>query len=265
MLQYDKIFFLHIPKTAGSAFNHIFKPLFGPDRYFEHMESQPELFLSVQQDCRPFFLSGHVYFEAACPLIERSDVFTVTILREPVAQLISHLKWVKYVGSPKYPDPNAIDAEILEFARELFQVPLNDTERIAGFLDRPLGLMLFDNLQVRYLSDPFVPRIGPVQRTKAENNIKKFDLLFTLDDMEKALENLANKFPGIGDINLYNSAKIEDEVDLGNVEIFEFYHRRTAFDRDLYSAAREFSLKFHLSAAKPKMRWFSKFALGNWP
>lgn len=265
MLQYDKIFFLHIPKTAGSAFNHIFKPLFGPDRYFEHMESQPEQFLSVQRDGRPFFLSGHVYFEVACPLIERSDVFAITILREPVAQLISHLKWVKYVGSPKYPDPNAIDTEILEFARELFQVPLNDTERIAGFLDRPLGLMLFDNLQVRYLSDPFVPRVGPGERRKAEENIKKFDLLFTLEDMDIALENLANRFPGVGDIDQHNVAQIEDEVDLESKRIFEFYRRRTAFDRELYSAARKFSLRFHLSAAKAKMSWFSKFAMGSRP
>ncbi|MCZ8543096.1 sulfotransferase family protein [Mesorhizobium qingshengii] len=249
MLQYDKIFFLHIPKTAGSAFNHIFKPLFGPDRYFEHMESQPELFLSVQRDGRPFFMSGHVYFEAACPLIERSDVFTITILREPVAQLISHLKWVKYVGSPKYPDPNAIDAEILEFARELFRVPLSDIASVGDLLDRPLGLRLFDNLQVRYLSDPFVLRVGPEHAKRAIENIIKFKFVFVLEDMAIAHEMLSRKFPGIEDINLYNEAQIVDDVDFRNAEIGNFYLERTALDRQLYLSARSFSLRFHLLKA----------------
>jgi hypothetical protein len=263
MQKYDKVFFLHIPKTAGTSFNNMFKPLFSSDRYFDHMESRPELFKLVQNDDLPFFISGHLYFEYVRSLIERKDVFTITILREPISQLISHLKWVKYVGSPRYPDPAAIDPEILEFSRELFRVPLNDTARIAALLDHPVGLRLFDNLQVRYLSDPFVTRIGETQRRIAVKNIRKFKFLFTLDDMDVALKKLTRIFPGTDDINLCNVAQVEDEVDLENTRVVDFYRRRTVWDRELYSAARTFSLGFHLSDAKAKMRWLPRFALGS--
>ncbi|RWB74615.1 MAG: hypothetical protein EOQ50_15010 [Mesorhizobium sp.] len=263
MQKYDKVFFLHIPKTAGTSFNSMFRPLFSSDRYFDHMESRPELFKSLQSDGFPFFISGHLNFEFARSLIERKDVFTITILREPISQLISHLKWVKYVGSPKYPDPAAIDPEILEFSRDLFQVPLNDTARIATLLDHPVGVRLFDNLQVRYLSDPVIPRIGKMQRRIAVKNIEKFKFLFTLDDMNLALKKLTQIFPGTNDITVCNVAQIEDEVDLEDPKVVDFYRRRTVWDRELYSAAREFSLRFHLSDAKAKMRWLPRFALGN--
>lgn len=249
MLKYDKIFFLHVPKTAGTSFNSIFKPLFAPDRYFDHMESRPDLFWSVQNDGLPFFLSGHLYFDYVRPLIDKADIFTTTILREPIAQLISHLKWVKYVGSPKYPDPAAIDSEILEFSRELFQVPLNDVARIGSLLDHPVGLRLFDNLQVRYMSDPFVPQVGLEQRKKAIENIAMFRFLFALEDLEVALKDLSRKLPGVAGISSHNVAQIEDDIDLHDADVVNFYLEKTEFDQDLYLYARSFSQEFHLSEA----------------
>ncbi|MGH7556629.1 MAG: hypothetical protein ACREMD_02370 [Gemmatimonadota bacterium] len=245
----DKIFFLHIPKTAGSAFNDIFKPCVPEARYFEHMESRRELFETVKGQDAPFFLSEHFAFETARSLIERTDVFSISIVREPIPHLLSHLKWVKYVGSPQYPNHETTPDQIMDLARLLVDVSLGDVVALEELLDSPAGRLLFDNLQVRYLATVTADTVTNVDLERARGNARRMSFVFALEDIDRAVTRLRWHFPRIVALERYNQTPIDERVDFHDPQIWNFYRERTVYDRALYEDVRMWSLANHLSPA----------------
>ena len=210
----DKILFLHIPKTAGSSFNHVFKKIVPEDRYFEHMESRSAEIEPISRIVRPFFLSGHFTFEQVTQIIERRDVFSVSIVRYPAEQFVSHLNWVKYVGSPQFSNPGAIPDAIMSLAKPLFETPLSEVNRIAELIDTATGRKLFDNLQVRYLMSGQADDVGPAHVEAALKNIRRMSFVFPLAEVDRALAMLRQQFPKIGALQRLNEARIRDEFEL---------------------------------------------------
>ncbi|MCC2099479.1 MAG: sulfotransferase family 2 domain-containing protein [Hyphomicrobiales bacterium] len=107
------LFFLHIPKTAGSSFGSEMQqrlsPAFNiifdyrnadiPVRYQEATVFQQ--FLSQDRASRFRFASGHVRFQTCASLLAlERKVRMITFLRDPVARMISDFK---YQRTPKHP------------------------------------------------------------------------------------------------------------------------------------------------------------------
>jgi hypothetical protein len=249
MSEWNKIFFMHIPKTAGSAFNHIFKPCMPPERYFEHMESRKAEIDSVVSDGQPFFLSGHLTFDLMRHVIDRQDVFSVTILRNPVDQLLSHLNWVKYVGSPQFPNPKVIPDAIMALAKQLYEVPLADVDKVGELLEIPIGYRLFDNMQVRYLASKPAQKVEKEHLEQALENFRNLNFVFSLSDIEQALPFLRKYIPGIDDIQHFNEARINDTFDIQLRSVRDFVNRWTQYDRVLHDAARRHSFSQYLIGA----------------
>ncbi|WP_128291936.1 hypothetical protein [Afifella aestuarii] len=247
----DKIFFLHIPKTAGSAFNLAFQKAVPDGRHFEHMESQRELFYSVVSDGQPFYASGHFPFSRVRDLVMRPDVFTITIFREPLKQLLSHLKWVKAYGRP---DGEArrhlIPENIAELSLALWETDLNDVARLEPILASPTAISLFDNTQTRYMTRSIGGRIGEEQGRFSMGHLKHFDFFFALDDMATAHKKLTRKIPGLGSIPRTNEAMLSETIDLQNGEVRDFYETFVRFDRQLYDNARRRSRRRFLGLAE---------------
>lgn len=238
----DKIFFLHIPKTAGSAFNRMFKDAVPEGRYFEHMESRAHLVDAVVEDEQPLFLSGHFAFPFAEKLVARPDVYSITILRDPMAQLISHIKWVKAYGDPRYPGrKKTIPAAIVKIAEQLWDIPLNDVDAMEPILSSKTGRRLFDNLQTRYLSRASVDRVDAGQVRKAVENACLFNLAFALEDMDDAVDFLRGIFPGIGVIEKINEARLDENIDLANDNLRDFYQKYIEHDVALYKIIQKYS------------------------
>jgi hypothetical protein len=232
---YDKIYFLHIAKTAGTAFSRIFESSVPAGRFFEHMESRRELFDAVQRDGQPFFVSGHFTFERTKELIEREDVFSLTILREPAAQLLSHLRWVKYVGSPSYPHP--VHDSVKAIAEALWETPFTDVDRLAALIDCDAGHRLFDNLHVRYLTGMRSRRVDQAQADLARQNLASFNLAFTLDQLAPAKLHLRRRFPRLSrKVAVVNAAAISERLDPTDPRVAALVEAYTRFDRQLYAA-----------------------------
>ena len=84
------LFFLHIPKTAGSSNNVFLARLFGEDQFQAHIENLlPGLMAGEAPPLTQSCLSGHVPLWAWM-LYRGSDAFDrVTLLRDPWARLVS--------------------------------------------------------------------------------------------------------------------------------------------------------------------------------
>ncbi|MBK1623183.1 hypothetical protein [Afifella marina] len=247
----DKIFFLHIPKTAGSAFNLAFQQAVPAGRHFEHMESQRELFYSIISDGKPFYASGHFPFSRVRELVMRPDVFTITIFREPLKQLLSHLKWVKAYGRP---DGEArrhlIPENIAELSLALWETDLNDVARLEPILTSPTAISLFDNTQTRYMTRSVAGRISEEQGRFSMGHLRHFDFFFVLDDMAAAHKKLTEKIPGLGSIPRTNEAMLSETIDLQDGKLRDFYETFVRFDRQLYDNARRRSRRRFLDLAE---------------
>ncbi len=236
----DKIFFLHIPKTAGTALSRVFRAAVPAERYFEHMESRVPLFHEVIADGEPFFVSGHFTYEVAQGLISRQDVYALTVLREPVRQLESHIKWVKAYGNPSDPERlQLIPPPIANLALQLWESDLNDVNDLEKVLESPLGHQLFDNLHVRYLTSAKVPKVSRIEAELACNHIRTLDLFFVVDDLPAAMEQIKARFSDICELENVNPSMIDENVQPENDAVMEYLLAKTKFDQVLFDRAKE--------------------------
>lgn len=248
---WNKLLFLHIPKTAGSSFNAIFRNAVPEGRHFDHLEGHGERLKRICEDGLPYFVSGHLTFDAMQAYIERPDVFSITILREPVDQLLSHLKWVKYVGSPEYPRPQSVPPPILELARRLFETPLHDIAAVERLIDSLTGRQLFDNLHVRYMTNARMDRVDESHLRSALDNVERLSFVFVLEDMEVALGQLRRHIPQLTSIGVENIARITETVELADGKLNRFYRGVITYDQTLYDTVRSRSRQFLATASHP--------------
>ncbi|WP_158285700.1 sulfotransferase family 2 domain-containing protein [Pseudohoeflea suaedae] len=252
------VFFLHIPKTAGTSFNSVFRPEFGCDRFFDHCESRPPTILKeIQQDEQPFFASGHIQFTHCASLIRNPGVFSFTLVREPRAQLNSHLNWVKAYGDRRKPERlKEIAPKIAELARQLWDVDLNDIDRIRPILDNDVGMRLFDNSQTRYLRQ--VTKTRSITQECFETALKAYDsfsLVATMEDIRSANAYLKSLFPRIKLVHHENRSRLSGGIDFDNAKSREFYERFINYDRRLHQSYLERSREdfFPAQEARPKL------------
>src|SRR5260370_13102886 len=89
----DQVYFLHIPKTAGTSFTGLLQSNFEPDRVFPYhlvhflIDASPERLATYQLFTGHFFYSLHL-------LLPRMPIY-LTFLRDPVERTISHYAQIK--------------------------------------------------------------------------------------------------------------------------------------------------------------------------
>jgi len=94
-----KLFYFHVPKTAGTSINKFFETNTTKSRF--HIEGVRELNKDFFDNHA--FLSGHVSvnrINGLKSLINLKEWITFITFREPVSYVISHLKWVRKLADP---------------------------------------------------------------------------------------------------------------------------------------------------------------------
>lgn len=238
------VFFLHIPKTAGTSINEVFRPVFEEVRFFDHCESRKqELLQNLAAEDEPFFASGHLRFVNCADLVANKKVFSMTVLRRPEQQLESHLNWVKAYG-----DPNAVERRrmiepaIAELSTKLWSANLNDISEMRILMSQPVAMRLFDNMQTRYLRD--VHHDLPVTSNcllSAISSFKFFDLAFTLDDYRSAVKMFSKTYGVVDELRPQNVQKTKQKINLERADIAEFYEPFIRFDRKLFNHLKRYS------------------------
>ena len=151
------VFFMHIAKTAGSYFNDILLEKLGPMRVRTHIElsigGSAELRAALDEGVEVF--SGHVMnglWKGISGPVGR-PFRKITIVREPIAHLASHLQWLDHYNRPdKKRDYLALDEAHRRVVDRVGAIDLGSPAHLDRFLTEmsPTEVRLFDNCQARY-------------------------------------------------------------------------------------------------------------------
>lgn len=191
----DPLFFVHIPKTAGTSFRKAACDFFGDDAIVrDYGLKSPETDVCVKKYCYESFdflsmhsymkaqgialYSGHVHLSPAKAVFSSKNI--VTFVRNPVKQVVSHFnhysRWYDYKGST--------------------------TDFITN--------KGFKNLQSRYLSGMPLQLIGLIGITEQyDDSIKLFNHL-TQHNFKVRVDNINDAKP-FGEVNDQIEALIENE------------------------------------------------------
>jgi len=166
-----RIFFMHIAKTAGTTVNHVLSSAFPKERVITHIESIDWKNTPITQLYD--FISGHVRIKDVLKRHSLDDFQLITALRDPYKQLISHLRWLKYVGQDTQSDFfKSHSPQIQKVCYRLNEIDFSNYAELERYVQSfgKSEYILFHNCQTRYFLD---------------NHHK---LVLTEDDLSEALD-----------------------------------------------------------------------------
>lgn len=195
----DRLFFMHIAKTAGTSVK----------RYFVDTEGAQHCALTLEIDQRwqegvvPFelrsmrVLAGHVRYQAFVRRMDYWRYVLATVLRPPLLHVISHIAHVRRLADPGQEHRLAqASAPVQGLAHKLAGLDLSDgpTLRRLGAELTPSEQGLFDNCQVRYLGDVRgAERVSIDHFEQAKAALKSFDIVGTTEDLPAFLSAIASR------------------------------------------------------------------------
>lgn len=114
----DVLYFCHIPKTAGMTFRTIIEDQFACEDVCPATLNAQLRKLSLEELRRYRLFRGHLGFSNLPSLLPGKRVINITVLREPVARVISHYDYIRRMpGDPHYAAVK--DMSLEEFAQRL--------------------------------------------------------------------------------------------------------------------------------------------------
>jgi len=171
----EPVFFLHIPKTAGTSFNTFIQTHFTADTltHIEAYEDQEYARFAQNYD----YIAGHLRIDQVAESFPRERFQWWTLLREPFAHLHSHLNWLRGVGAQDGTDFFATHhPEFKRLARRFGQKKSLTYDELQTLVDSLVGVLahMFDNCQTRYLVSGQKRRIQTADMDEALANMSCF-------------------------------------------------------------------------------------------
>jgi hypothetical protein len=222
----DVLYFSHIPKTAGMTFRTIVEDHFHSEEICPATLNAQLAKLPKEDVAKYRLFRGHLGFINLPDLVPGKQIVNVTVLREPIARVISHYEYIRRMpGDPHYQAVK--DMTLEEFSQKLTagKVGKNiQTYHVAKTLRFDLdGLTPDEILEIAKESLDQFAFVGLVERFQ--------DSLFLLSYifgwkpiLNSRKENAAKK------------KKSEDELPASTLEVIK---ETTRLDHELYHYARE--------------------------
>jgi hypothetical protein len=175
------IYFMHIPKTAGSSFNAFARLCFPTGEYAPHIERLSETGRRALVGNRKY-VAGHLPWGEVGPLVEGSAYSLYSLLRDPYKHLHSHLNYVRSVHANAEHDvynEYKHNDTIKELAARLNKVNFGDDDELQYFIQGLKGFHrdFFDNIQTRYFLDYRPEKVTVEDLENAKKNILRFQLV----------------------------------------------------------------------------------------
>ncbi|MEE4167086.1 MAG: hypothetical protein V2I35_13875 [Desulfocapsaceae bacterium] len=236
-----RIFFMHIPKTAGTSFNGFIRQRYPADTTAIHIESIPS---SGYPDLikQKRYLAGHFRIETIKQHFDLNLFSLFTILRRPQAHLHSNLNWLR--GIAAHPEnkhfldhPDHIQALGLKLNHSK-----NSIGDILGSLVsnlKGLEIEMFDNRQTRHFLDYKPERVTEKDLQQALENLK----LFSGIGLTEAYEPFVKQF-----CNTYNLRFIKQVVPLNTSKYRPLYNVNDSGMHDILRPLIEYDLRLYETA-----------------
>lgn len=184
-----KLFFLHIPKTAGSSVNYSLQNQLQGMPTYTHIEGLADRWDTLL-DAR--FLSGHITYSVYEKNFSPSNFILAAFFREPYQHLVSHLNWVRHLMEPEKKsfllDHPPVVQNIADKLSTLDFTSINTWHNFIKEL-KPIQYGLFDNLQVRYLADVKpAERVTEAHLKQALSRLSRIHLLGIAEKFDESME-----------------------------------------------------------------------------
>ena len=165
-----KFFFIHVAKTAGSSFNSFLERNFvGASHCEGFLNEDATSFLNMEHLKALDYVSGHLHFSLFERNFSKEEYFVLTFLREPIAQLISHINWVIRIYDIGFDFFHSTPKEIQDMCLELRQANLYDPDIFIFYLKK--FDWLFKNNQSKYFVED-------------QDNLRSVDVIETLTKLD---------------------------------------------------------------------------------
>lgn len=237
------IVFMHIPKTAGTTFNTAAQTFFPSGSVISHIE----LIDKNRYEALPssyHFISGHLRFGLLKSffLAENTDFYT--IVREPYAQLHSHLNWLINTAadsSDNYFKHN--NPAIYILGKRLASVDLSNASLISEFVENlsHVEAAFLENLQTRYFLDNQPENITDMELALAKENSQLFKLIGFTEEYDSFVDTFVqwNRLSFIRQTGELNKSSRSKLFDFSDPDIRRALFPLVWADLDLYEYLRK--------------------------
>jgi len=240
----NPLFFMHIPKTAGTSFNNYIRQYFGYGKSHTHIQTTP--LLQQQSMARDsHFLSGHITYEHIDTIyVDRPNIDRHTIVRDPLKQLHSHIAWVKGIALDPVSEFFKKHNELVQkMGQNLFQTDLSVPGNLRQLVENIDGFQIdfFDNIQTRYFLGYRPDRVTQSDCDNAIGNISKFATIGLTEHFGAYVEEFCDYY-GIQQkpiTSVHNPSKVAPLFDVSNQEIRDILSPLVCYDLQLYARISE--------------------------
>ncbi|THB76524.1 MAG: hypothetical protein D6B25_09650 [Desulfobulbaceae bacterium] len=240
------VYFMHIPKTAGSSFNAFLRTCYKPSQYHTHIErleaTQQEHLTQRATGC----ISGHLTLERVEQLIDFSGFHLVALLRDPLKHLHSHINYVRRVHlDQELEDQYGFqhNEAIKTLAGKLCEIDFSDPDQIQGMVSGLSGFELdfFENIQTRYFLDYRPERVSETDFEQAITNIKKFSLVGITEAYDQFLDRFCRlvRLPSQQQSIRSNRADSYRLFDSQDEQVRSAFTSLIRYDQNLYDYVRK--------------------------
>jgi len=217
-----QIFYQHIAKTGGTTVNDILSRNFDKKYIRVHIEGNKDWSKTQIEKFQTYnYISGHIGIKSISKFINLNNFYNITLLRDPIQQLISHINWVYNISE----DPTSKfflshTQEIKELSLFMRELDFNNEKHVQSFVKNipNEGRFIFDNCQTRYfLGNPRVTKVDKQSYKEAKETMKLFDHIGTLTNFDKFISQIHKSLKMINEIKsnkVLNSRKNKSVITL---------------------------------------------------
>ncbi len=259
---YGSLFFIHIPKTAGTAVVHALGGRFGKDETFPHVgvhHLTPQDYPSLRATYR--FYSAHAGYEVAVELGHH----LITVLRDPVDRILSLYNfWGTIPDAEAVMRPgNKIDPAVaLAKSLSFEEFVMSDEPRLIGDLENGQTWQIAANNAV-WSRKPFANWSDDAVIARAEAHLQSMEAFGVTEDLAsfaKALDARLGIQLEIGHQNVTKSKRIRRDELSPEVEARLAY--LTRLDRRLHDRIADGALKPNLRMIRARQVELGKRKIG---
>jgi hypothetical protein len=228
--------FMHIPKTAGISVVRAFERALGKENCRQMSPSVTDRdFLSHR------FISGHHWLSAITP-----NAWRFTFLRDPVAQLASHLRWLDHYNEPPFrSEALTLSEDMRHIVVRVGQTDFGSARELDALFewlpaDAPAKL---SNVQCGMLSwRPGKPRFDDTAELAAAAiyNLRELNFVGLTEAAERDMTRLFRRLglPMEPDLRRDNTRSSSRRFDLNDANVRAALERQMQADMRLYERVR---------------------------
>ncbi len=241
-----RIFFMHIPKTAGTSFNAFAQQRYPGKTTAVHIEAIPTSCWPALAEEKSY-LAGHVRLESIKNHFDLNTFSLYTIIRQPHRHLHSHLNWIRGIASnPQssffHKHPDCIQTLGKQLVRPKTTVKKTLEHMILGL--NGFELDFFDNCQTRYFLDYRPERVTEKDLERALGNFKLFTAIGLTEKYDEFTKQFcaAHKLPHLKQDLSLNKSKHKQLYNVNDPEMQTILHPLVEYDLRLFEAAQSMDI-----------------------